>query len=338
MRRRPTFSEITLVNGSTGDPCLHVDYPGKNDAILFDAGDNACLPFEKLRDLDAVCLTHFHIDHFVGFDRILRANLDSDKTLTVIGPPETIRKVHGRLKSYEIPHFPFQQVVLDVREVHAKRIRRALMECSKRFPEPTVEEESWRGPTVFEGKEVTVEACHVHHTVPCLAFAMLERPGHHLDVRKLDAGGLRPGPWVGAVAARLDEGTEKDATIEIQGGTFRVRDLAERYFRESPGARIAYVTDTQWTPQSRKTLLRLAQSADRLYCDCFYADEQEEQARRHRHMTASDAARFAKEANVKELVLIHFSKRYHGRYDALLRQARKTFRRATAEIDSGDSG
>ena len=31
-----TISEIRLVNGSTGDPSLFVDYPGRDDAILFD--------------------------------------------------------------------------------------------------------------------------------------------------------------------------------------------------------------------------------------------------------------------------------------------------------------
>src|SRR4051812_28626086 len=38
-----TISEIRLVNGSTGDPSLFIDYPGRDDALLFDAGDNAAL-------------------------------------------------------------------------------------------------------------------------------------------------------------------------------------------------------------------------------------------------------------------------------------------------------
>ena len=34
-----TFPELRLVNGSTGDPVLFIDYPGKDDALLFDAGE-----------------------------------------------------------------------------------------------------------------------------------------------------------------------------------------------------------------------------------------------------------------------------------------------------------
>ena len=61
-----------LVNGSTGDPALLVDYPGRDDAILFDAGENCSLDSKILGDLRAVFLSHHHVDHFIGFDRIVR--------------------------------------------------------------------------------------------------------------------------------------------------------------------------------------------------------------------------------------------------------------------------
>ena len=38
-----TFSEIRLVNGSAGDPALYIDYPGKDNALLFDSGENGNL-------------------------------------------------------------------------------------------------------------------------------------------------------------------------------------------------------------------------------------------------------------------------------------------------------
>ena len=90
---------------------------------------------------------------------------------------------------------------------------------------------------------------------------------------------------------------------------------------ESTGARIAYVTDTAWSDAARPGLLRLARGATRLYCDAFYADAQRENAERHRHMTATQAAEFAREAGVDELVIIHFASRYEGRYEMLVDEA-----------------
>ena len=61
-----TVSSVRLVNGSTGDPVLYVNYPGRDDALLFDAGDLASLGADRLKDLAAVFLSHHHMDHFMG--------------------------------------------------------------------------------------------------------------------------------------------------------------------------------------------------------------------------------------------------------------------------------
>lgn len=326
------ISEIRLVNGSTGDPALFIDYPGRDDALLFDAGDNAALDMGRLGDLGVVFVTHHHVDHFIGLDRIVRANLDRDKTLRVFGPDGTIRKVYDRIKSYEYPFFPFQKVVLEVHELLDGRRRSARLECSLRFPEPEVEESDWEGGVAFANEDVSVEAAPVDHTVPCLAFALVERPGFHPDPSRLADGPLRPGPWVAKALRLLRDDAPGNTPLTIDGGRFSLATLRDRYFVESSGARIAYVTDTAWSIASRPALLRLARGARRLYCDSFYAQAQLAQAEKYRHMTATQAAEFAREAGVEELILIHFSMRYEGRYETLVAEARATFPGATADL------
>ncbi len=331
-RKGQTASEIRLVNGSTGDPGLFIDYPGRDDAILFDAGENGNLGQARLGDLGAVFITHHHVDHFIGLDRIVRANLDRDKTLHVFGPAGTIRKVHDRIKSYEYPFFPFQKLVLLVRDVEAGLIRTAPLECSKHFPEPEPVEVPWAGPTLFEEQGLRVEAEFADHSVPCLAFALVEEAGFQPDPAKLASGPLKAGPWVGQVLARLRAGEPEDAPVTISGGRFALGDLASAYFASTPGARVAYVTDTAWSDRSKAGLLRLARRASRLYCDSFYSQTHLAQAQKHRHMTASQAAEFAALAKVDELILIHFAGRYAGRYEPLVDEARAIFPRTSAEI------
>ncbi|HTN02064.1 MAG TPA: hypothetical protein VL132_09310, partial [Planctomycetaceae bacterium] len=71
----------------------------------------------------------------------------------------------------------------------------------------------------------------------------------------------------------------------------------------------------------------------RLYCDSFYSGAHEAQAKKFRHMTASQAAALARDARVEELVLIHFSQRYRGRYDRLVAEAQEIFPKTTAQIE-----
>jgi ribonuclease Z len=327
-----TFSEIRLVNGSTGDPALFIDYPGKDNALLFDAGENAALDPKRLGDLEAIFLTHHHIDHFVGFDRILRANLDQDKTLHVFGPEDTLRRVYDRIKSYEIPFFPFMKLVVAVHELLPGRQRSGLLECVRHFPEPEVTETAWAGPVVYENADLTVEAAPVDHTVPCWAFALVEKAGYHADPVKLAASGLRPGPWVGQALACLRAGDSRDTLLEIHGGRFTLGALEERCFALSEGSRVAYVTDTAWSEAVRPGLLRLAHRAQRLYCDSYYALAQAQQAAQHRHMTATNAAEFARQAEVERLILMHFATRYAGQYAALVDEAKAIFPNVSADL------
>ena len=326
------FADLRLINGSTGDPVLYVDSPGTNNALLFDAGDNSRLELERLADLNAVFITHHPVDHFIGLDRIVRANIDADKTLCICGPAGTIRKVYDRIRSYEYQFFPFQKIVLRVEEIGDGTIRTAHLECTRRFPEPEIAERAWSpGAAVFQNDEVLVEATPVDHVVPCLAYALVQRPGFHVIPERLDAGLLRPGPWIGRLVAWANSGAA-DSTLDIQGGRFSQSALAEQYLRKSRGTRIAFVTDTRWNDISRPGLLRLASGAQRLYCDAFYAEPQARQAEKYGHMTAPQTADFALQADVAELVLMHFSGRYAGNYQSIIDEARAVFPRTSAEF------
>lgn len=326
------FSDVRLVNGSTGDPVLYLDYPGSDNALLFDAGENGNLTTAQLGDLEAVFVTHHHVDHFVGLDRVVRANADRDKTLHVFGPVNTIRKVFDRVKSYEYPFFPFQKLALRVTELLPGGQRVGTIEFARKLPEPEVRELPWAGRVCYETEFLTVEAVPADHTVPCLSYAMTEKPGFHPVPEKLETGLLRPGEWVSEALRQLRAKAPLETVVEIQGGRFPLGVLAANYFAETPGARVAFVTDTFWSDAVRPDLVKLAKGAWRLYCDSFYASAQAKAAAQYKHMMAPQSAELAKLAKVEQLVLIHFSTRYAGRYEPLVDEAKAVFPRVTAEI------
>lgn len=329
------LSTVQLVNGSVGDPALYLDYPGSDDAILFDSGDNCRLTMKQLADLEAVFITHHHMDHFVGFDRILRANLDHDKTLVIVGPPRTIERVYARAAAYDHSFFPFMKLELEVRELHAGFVRIGRFGCASKFAPPVATEEPWTGPVCYRTAHLSVEAVPVVHTVPCLAFALIEAGGWHPDPEKLAHGSLKPGGWVAEVLSLLRADTDSARELVLAGGRYRLSDLAEAYFTRTTGARVAYITDTLLTDELRPSLVKLAKNAAFLYCDSFYASAQAKDAAKHKHMMTHQAAELAKAAKVDQLVLIHHATRYAGRYEALLAEAAAIFPRVRQELSQG---
>jgi len=326
------FSEVMLVNGSTGDPALYLDYPGQDNAFLFDAGENGRLDTARLADLEAVFLTHHHVDHFIGFDRIVRANMDKDKVLNVFGPQGTIDKIYDRIKSYDYQFFPFQKITLRITELLQGVKREAYLECTRRFPTPEVRELPWEGRVIYNNAHLQIEAVAVDHTTNCYAYALAEKTGYHPDPEKLRNGLMRPANWVQEVLQRLRDGAPLTETIQISQGTYTLGDLAEQYFGQSPGARVVYITDTFWSDAIKPALIDISRGAWRLYCDSYYAAAQAKAAATHRHMMAHQAAELAKLAKVQELVLIHFSPRYVGKYAQLVEEAKAIFPRVSAEF------
>ena len=329
------LSTVQLVNGSTGDPLLYLDYPGSDNALLFDAGESCRLTMKQLADLEAVFLTHHHIDHFVGFDRILRANLDHDKTLVIVGPPRTIERVYARATAYDHSFFPFMKLELEVRELHGGFLRIGRFGCAGKFAAPVVTEEPWSTPICYRTNALHVEAVPVVHTVPCFAYALVEAGGWHPDPDKLAVGSLKPGAWVAATLELLRSNADMAAEVTIDGGSRKLGDLAERYFTQTAGARIAYITDTLLTDELRPSLVKLAKNAAFLYCDSFYASSQSKDAAKHKHMMTHQAAELAKAAKVDQLILIHHATRYAGRYEALLAEAAAIFPRVRHELSPG---
>ena len=94
------FLHAHLVNGRTGDPAVYVETLYEKQTILFDLGDISNLPSRKILRLEHVFVSHTHIDHFIGFDRLLRLLAGREQKLHLYGPPDFIAQVQHKLQAY----------------------------------------------------------------------------------------------------------------------------------------------------------------------------------------------------------------------------------------------
>ncbi len=153
----------------------------------------------------------------------------------------------------------------------------------------------------------------VEHGLPSYGYRLeeMDSPGP-LDAKRLQKMGVRPGPIYG----RLKDGE----TITLDDG--RVLHGPDFVGPPRRGRHVVIVGDTRFS----EAAIELAKDADLLVHEATFAGKLEERAYEFFHSTTLQAAQVAKMANVKALILTHFSSRYTPRtYHKLLEEAQSIF-------------
>jgi ribonuclease Z len=317
-----------LVNGPFQDPALYVALRWQGDALLFDLGRiDRLSPGHSLR-LSYVCVSHTHMDHFMGFDQLLRLALPRDRELVFCGPPGLIANITGKLAGYTwnlTASYPFRMIVI---ERHPDRLVRAGFRAATSFEHEPLPDVVVPADRLVEEPSFRIDTAVLDHRIPCLAFCLSEP--RHLNVRTdvLDARRLRPGPWLARLKAAIRAGDDDEPiTVPSADGAMQVPAgvLKHDLIVDQPGQRIAYVVDARFDPENAARIVALTRDADLLYAEARFLDAEREEADKRYHLTARQAGFLARAAGVHRLEVFHFSPRYQGMAQAFHAEARAEF-------------
>jgi ribonuclease Z len=314
-----------LVNGQTGDPALFVDILHEKRGLLFDCGTLSNLsPSEVLRVTD-VFISHAHIDHFIGFDHLLRLHLGRGKRIRVHGPRGITGCVRGKLSGYTWNLVKRQRLVFEVREWDGKKLKITEFHCRQRFRQGDSRHQSQPG-VLWEDEIISVKSVVLDHKIPSLAFSVCERDFYNVDPVQLEALGHRPGPWLNQLKSWARRGGSQEETIQIEDRPGNAAELAESLLIVTPGKTIVYVADAQGNEKNFETIVSLAKEADLFFCEGAFLQADNDRAEETFHLTAQQAGQLARSAGVKRLVVFHFSPKYEGRFAELEQEAESVFR------------
>jgi ribonuclease Z len=322
-----------LVNGPFGDPGLFVHLRLEGRALLFDLGHNDALPAGDMVRVSYVFVSHCHMDHFIGFDRLLRLFLARDKKLSLFGPPGIIACVEGKLRGYTWNLVENYNFTLEVSEVAPDHIDRALFPAANGFVSESLPSIPFTG-TLLDEPAFCVRTAHLDHRIYSLGFALEEKIHLNVDTEVLAQSGLAPGPWLSELKEALRRGESDDYLVTVRwrekDGTehcdeVRVGEARGSLVKETRGQKVAYVVDTIFTPENAARIAELVSGADLFFCESPFLDEDEEQATKRYHLTARQAGLLGRAANVKKLVVFHFSPRYSGQTERIYREAQEAF-------------
>lgn len=266
--------------------------------FLIDCGEGTQLLLKKhkvkISRIDHIVISHLHGDHYFGLIGLLSTMhlFGRRKDLLLVGPPGLLEIITLQFKYSET----------------ALKFKINFVEFT---PEAT--------EVVFETDKLTVTTIPMDHRVPCSGFLFQEKPKRRRINRKnlpdLDLSNIE--------IIRLKNGQDilnEDGSVKYENHLITLDP--------HPQYSYAYCSDTRY----KKQLEDQVRGVDLLYHESTFASDMKDRAESTYHTTAEQAAQFAKNAEVKKLILGHFSARYDD-LEVILSEALPIFPEAELALE-----
>jgi ribonuclease Z len=293
-------------------------------------GDLSQLSARDLLRISHVFVSHTHIDHFIGFDALLRICVGREKSIEMVGPRGFIDRVRHKLNAYEwdlVDRYDTDLVFCVTEMRTASTGRRARFRFKRAFDPEGESEIDLPDGIVASANGFEARAVILDHHGPCLGFAIAERAHANVWKNLLDERGLPTGPWLQELKQAVLEGLPADHPIVLPGGGTAQLATLRDIVTVTRGQKIAYVTDVADTFGNRAAIAALAEGADSFFIEARFAAADAVQARDRAHLTTSAAGEIARMARVRKVEPFHFSPRYEGEEERMLTEVAAAFQR-----------
>ncbi|MCR1949635.1 ribonuclease Z [Clostridium sp. DSM 100503] len=276
--------DISLLGCGGGMPMLNrnlsslfINYKGRK--ILIDCGEGTQVAIRKMglgfKAIDLILITHCHGDHIVGLPGLLSTigNSGRENPLTIIGPIG-ITNVVNSLRVIA-PYLPYDLNIIENPNELYFNVKKDLIELD-----------------ISEKSDLILKTIELEHSAACLGYGFYFKRKRKFDVEKATKNNVPKVLW-----NRL----QKEEEVIYDGFKY---DYTMVLGEERKGIKISFITDTRPT----NCIASFIKNSDLFVCEGTYGDDNDiEKAIKNKHMTFREAASLAKNGDVREMLLTHFS-------------------------------
>jgi len=280
---------------------------------ICECGDASELTVKDCQDVEAIFISHTHIDHFVNFDFILRHQIGIGKRIVICGPEGITQQVQSKIKGYQWNLIEADAITYEIREIlNDGRIK--ISEINPPIWEiiPLGEH---KGKPIFGNKKFDVNFVILDHKTPSIAYLFKEKNTISIDI---SASGFKGGPWVRTLKTAFETKDEL-LEIEIDGNKFQAKELFH-LLKINKGDSLGIVMDHAANNANHQAIQSLFSNCNTVFIESFYKEEDKEFAKLNHHSYSKESAKIMKICQVKKAIPVHFSRKYKSEEVEILMQ------------------
>jgi len=303
---------VKQVNSPFEDTAFYIRNTYKNEAFLFDCGRIGALQNSEVLALRELLISHTHIDHFYGFDRILRGTLLSGKKFRIFGPPGIIKNVQGKIDSYTwnlIKSYPVAYEVIELNE-SADEYMTADFSAADGFER---RDGSIKHSELGLSDGFRLDFTFFDHRVPSVGYRVTEPDMVSVDKEKLKSNGFAPGKWLAELKENILSGSmDKEITAATEDGNkvFSTGEIADMIIEYIKPQSVTYITDTAPTYENVSKAIDFAKDSSILIIEGMFMKEDVMHANFKKHLTLELSKYIFKESGAGKVRFFHFTSRY----------------------------
>jgi len=299
---------IKQVNSAFEDTSFFVRNIYKKKAFLLDCGRLGNITNSEILSISDIFISHTHIDHFYGFDRILRSCLRSDKTVRFFGPPGIINNIWGKLQGYTWNLVENYTFIIEAIELNNKLpFKRSVFKSYNAF-KPEISE---CGKEIFDlGDGFTLDFAFFDHGTISVGYRINEFI--HINIKKnaCEKYGLVPGKWLTELKDKLrNEEFSAYIKVDTTNGVkeHSVKELEEMLVIYSPPQDLTFITDIAPTFENYKKAIKFAANSHILLIESMFLKSDILHSIAKKHLTVDIAKDIFFKSGSKYVKFFHFS-------------------------------
>ena len=270
---------------------------------LCDCGDASGLTVKECQQINAIFISHTHIDHFINFDQLLRHQIGLARTIVICGPQHITQQVQSKIKGFTWNLIEEGAITYEVREIiNENQIQISTLQPPLWNIEPVAIKTT---DTIYENDTFVVSTVALDHKIPSIAYKF---SAHDTTKINLNGHDFKGGPWIGALKTAF-ENNEPETELTFNNDTVQAKDLFH-LLDTKKGATLGIIMDHAAHVENHDKIEQHFSHCDQVFIECFYKDEDQTFADTNYHSYASASAAIMKKSKVKLPVPVHFSRKY----------------------------